>query len=413
MPYRYECSFEQLNAFEKWILLNFYSDYNFLKFYNKFVYDTFTIKRYRDKTATNDILAFFFLKNEKSFLDFFLNEYKPVFPFPVEYACTKKLKNLKKVVTLFLLYFFPKIDFTTLKNINCKFLKFIIFRIYYIKHGMFEYFKQNFDYLMPDVCFFYFLSSLTEIEKSFRVKKKKTMKLNSTFEDINYYSELLNTRTKWTWRSERKFASEWIKARGLLKESIYKFHKKTRHNFKNLFENSKWFTSPSHGGPFLSSYIIKIKPYIHVFENYEKQLMKFNPIKYSESSVNKFINLQNSNKIYFLRKNKIFNKGRYSRNRQLYRTGVYWCLWFNIIFVYGLFYFFYRFAFNFGQLWWGVCIFLFCFIIGKVLKYRFYNFKILLKEVYSFIGWLSLVFKLNFFIKFFKNIGIILKHVLS
>ena len=28
-------------------------------------------------------------------------------------------------------------------------------------------------------------------------------------------------------------------------------------------------------------------------------------------------------KILFLRKNKIFNKGRYSRNRQLYRTGVY------------------------------------------------------------------------------------------
>jgi hypothetical protein len=28
-------------------------------------------------------------------------------------------------------------------------------------------------------------------------------------------------------------------------------------------------------------------------------------------------------KVLFLRKNKIFNKGRYSRNRQLYRTGVY------------------------------------------------------------------------------------------
>ena len=30
--------------------------------------------------------------------------------------------------------------------------------------------------------------------------------------------------------------------------------------------------------------------------------------------------------IFFLRKVKIFNKGRYSRNRQNYRTGVYLCL---------------------------------------------------------------------------------------
>jgi hypothetical protein len=30
--------------------------------------------------------------------------------------------------------------------------------------------------------------------------------------------------------------------------------------------------------------------------------------------------------VFFLRKVKIFNKGRYSRNRQNYRTGVYLCL---------------------------------------------------------------------------------------
>jgi hypothetical protein len=28
---------------------------------------------------------------------------------------------------------------------------------------------------------------------------------------------------------------------------------------------------------------------------------------------------------FFLRKSKLFNKGRYSRNRQTYRTGAYWC----------------------------------------------------------------------------------------
>ena len=76
-------------------------------------------------------------------------------------------------------------------------------------------------------------------------------------------------------------------------------------------------------------------------------------IKFSESSITKYIN-ENSLKsfnISYLRKNRIFNKGRYSRNRQLYRTGVYWCLWLNIIMVYGLYFIFYRFSFNFGYIW--------------------------------------------------------------
>ncbi len=38
------------------------------------------------------------------------------------------------------------------------------------------------------------------------------------------------------------------------------------------------------------------------------------------NSVNK---VHTENNILFLRKNKVFNKGRYSRNRQTYRTGVY------------------------------------------------------------------------------------------
>jgi hypothetical protein len=37
----------------------------------------------------------------------------------------------------------------------------------------------------------------------------------------------------------------------------------------------------------------------------------------------KFISIFSSNVFFFLRKQKCFNKGRYSRNRQLYRTGVY------------------------------------------------------------------------------------------
>lgn len=61
------------------------------------------------------------------------------------------------------------------------------------------------------------------------------------------------------------------------------------------------------------------------FKNYFKTLFF---IKFKDSSNIKNISYKNLDKItvYFIRKNRIFNKGRYSRNRQLYRTGVYWCL---------------------------------------------------------------------------------------
>ena len=36
----------------------------------------------------------------------------------------------------------------------------------------------------------------------------------------------------------------------------------------------------------------------------------------------------------YIRKSKFFNKGRYSRNRQIYRTGVYICFFINIIALY-------------------------------------------------------------------------------
>jgi len=39
---------------------------------------------------------------------------------------------------------------------------------------------------------------------------------------------------------------------------------------------------------------------------------------------------------FFLRKNRTFNKGRFSRNRQIYRTGVYFCFYINILTFYAL-----------------------------------------------------------------------------
>lgn len=132
------------------------------------------------------------------------------------------------------------------------------------------------------------------------------------------------------------------------------------------------------------------------------------PVRFNESSSNKFIEL---NKIsdycfFFLRKNRIFNKGRYSRNRQTYRTGVYWCLWVNILSLYGLYFLFYRFTFNFGFLWTPLMIFFGSFIFSRALKYNFFNLNFVIFELKSFYRWTSFLYQ-NFYNNLIKIIDMI------
>ena len=138
-----------------------------------------------------------------------------------------------------------------------------------------------------------------------------------------------------------------------------------------------------------------------VFKNFFKNLYK---IKFKDSSNIKnikYLNLSNYS-FFFLRKNRIFNKGRYSRNRQLYRTGVYWCLWLNIIIVYGLYFLFYRFSFNFGYIWIGMFFLILSTIFSRVSKYNFYNLFFLKNELFFLKNWFYYIW-LNFFI-FFENL---------
>lgn len=80
-------------------------------------------------------------------------------------------------------------------------------------------------------------------------------------------------------------------------------------------------------------------------EMFLKNLVKFNkPLlitpKYSSSSINKYISVSNLGnfEFQFLRKNKVYNKGRYSRCRQNYRTGVYMCMYLSVVSIFGLYY---------------------------------------------------------------------------
>jgi hypothetical protein len=127
-------------------------------------------------------------------------------------------------------------------------------------------------------------------------------------------------------------------------------------------------------------------------------------IRFSESSVSKYITLDSIQKykLYYIRKNRIFNKGRYSRNRQLYRTGVYWCLWLNIMVVYGLYFFFYRFMFNFGYLWIGIAFLAFSFIFARVCQSRLYNFNVLIGEFIQFWQWFCILFN-NIYSWMYRN----------
>lgn len=99
--------------------------------------------------------------------------------------------------------------------------------------------------------------------------------------------------------------------------------------------------------------------------------------------------------IFFIRKQKFFNKGRYSRNRQLYRTGVYWCIYVNIIAVLGLNFLFYKFSVNFLQYWWFFYVILLFFVFSYFFKSSTYAH---LQNLYMLIYYVP-----NFF--FLKKIG--------
>ncbi len=121
--------------------------------------------------------------------------------------------------------------------------------------------------------------------------------------------------------------------------------------------------------------------------------------KYSSSSVNKYISLDNLNnfEFQFLRKNKVYNKGRYSRTRQNYRTGVYMCMYLSVVSIFGLYYWFYKFSFNFTYLWWFFIAFIASFFVPKIFKYRLYEPTTLLTKFFDLFRWFFLLVKSLFF----------------
>ena len=110
---------------------------------------------------------------------------------------------------------------------------------------------------------------------------------------------------------------------------------------------------------------------------------------FTSSSLNKYISQNSIGDVgfQFLRKNKVFNKGRYSRCRQNYRTGVYICMYLSVVCIFGLYFWFYKFSFNFTYLWWFFIAFVGSFFVPKIIKFRFYEPKRILHSFMCTFNW--------------------------
>lgn len=138
--------------------------------------------------------------------------------------------------------------------------------------------------------------------------------------------------------------------------------------------------------------------------NSKSSVVRFRAMDLTVKFYNWFSNVFNVQPtVYFLRKQKLFNKGRYSRNRQTYRTGAIWSLWVNILAVTGFYYWFYRFSMNFGYIWPFLSLFVLSFIVPRALKYNYFIFSNFLQSIIKLFVWFYLVFS-SFFSAFQLNI---------
>ena len=365
--------FSRITFFEKFILVLFYKNNWFFKSISNF-------SQYNNNI--NDLK-----KKSYPLLNFF-SHYDNIFE--------KKFINIFFLKKIYI--FFKKNNFL----LNFNFFEFIILQNFFLKkyfNFLNKYFFKNYDIfnlIKLNYLFFYF-------NKNNLIIKNYKYNLNYyndwylfLFNNFNKYEKINFDNTDIITLKNKKttYISNTIK----LYANAYQFNKlkffKKNNFYGNLFNYINY--------NFVDLNLSFFKK-INFNNNFFKNIYNNLPIRFSNSSINKYINFYNlpNYNFFYLRKNKIFNKGRYSRNRQLYRTGVYWCLWLNIMIVYGLYFFFYRFTFNFGYLWFGLALLIFSTIFSKVLKYKFYNLFILINEFLTLLNWFNFIFK-NLLINF-KN----------
>jgi len=203
--------------------------------------------------------------------------------------------------------------------------------------------------------------------------------------------------------SENPFEQAYLNKLGKLKQAYTNLYKPYL-NFQIFSKAVQNFTVAKY----------KLNTYVNIDKIWKNTLNRLLVVRFNDSSVTKHIHLNDLKNytIFYIRKNRIFNKSRYSRNRQLYRTGVYWCLWLNVLIVYGLYFYFYRFTFNFGYIWWGLGFFVFSFIFSRAVQHNFYNINMLYAEFSKTYSWFLILIS-NFFIFFSENWKLLYNRLIS
>lgn len=357
--------FKKTTFFEKFILVLFYGDNWFFKSISNFSNYKNNVSNFRKSNFP--LINFFYYYNfivENKFLNLFF---------------------LKKMFVFFKKNgFFKNIDFFNFIILQ----KFFFLKYYNLINKSFFKFVNYKNLIKLNFLFFYFHKIST---------KNKNYKFNLNFYN-DWYIYLFNNSSKFNIVDFNKIDVQNLKKKkaDYIYKSIKLYNKS--YNLVNIKFYKNFFFMNNFNNYidfYFNNLNLSFFKKINFNREFFKNVYKNSPIRFSNSSMNKYINFYNltNYNFFYLRKNKIFNKGRYSRNRQLYRTGVYWCLWLNIIIVYGLYFFFYRFTFNFGYLWFGLAILIFSTIFSRVIKYKFYNLFVLFYEFFNLVIWFNLIFK--------------------
>lgn len=178
---------------------------------------------------------------------------------------------------------------------------------------------------------------------------------------------------------------------GLTNNLKTKLKNKLNNKLLNNYSNLKNLVTIKNNTFFLINLFNNIN--VSIDSNFLSNLKNTYKISFSASNIVKYLSDKavNNSIILYLRKNKIFNKSRYSRNRQTYRTGAYWCLYINIIAVVAFYFWFYKFTMNFGYLWWLLYSLILSFFFSRALKHRFYNPLNLISEFINGFKWFILI----------------------
>ena len=314
-----------------------------------------------------------------------------------------KLKFLYK-----LLIFFKKHN---LLNINISDVKDSLFLIHFLIHFFCIFFKKNFNYFILFTIFFKKTKKLKSIYEVDANSKYIEYNYNS-ITGVNMYSKDTRKKIKIWWRKNFKRHGPWVRFNNYTESfsnhlfrkffpTFAMYHKYKTAKFLKVLSEKK-FTIHHKGKLFKIGLVTIYKKKINKLRNsinvnnytmyfitntfqivnrlFVKNFFKKNKDlvhkpNYSSTSINKYLNLKNIKNFnfQFLRKNKVYNKGRYSRTRQNYRTGVYMCMYLSVVSILGLYYTFFGFIFNFSYLWWFFISFLASFLIPKIIKYRLYE----------------------------------------